>query len=436
MRAELRRRRQPGYRAVLHVPGLDRIRSLPSELGLRAGTVSRTVFWGSAGLLAYAYAGFPLLAAARALVRPRPILARDDLPTLTVVIPAYNEEEIIAEKLENTLAAEYPRDRLDVIVASDGSDDRTNERVRNFGDGVRLLDLPRAGKNAALNEAAAAARGEIIAFTDADVKLTEDAFRRLVAPFADPTVGGVAGERRHGDLSRRRRLNAGKRTMRRLLSRSGSLTSAEGQLHALRQELFRPVPPGVLDDFWISTRVVAGHRRLVYEPEAGTYPFAGATVLTDPFGRKVRMTGLWFRAVWLGRDLLNPVEHGFYAVQLASHKLLRRLSFVPILGLGVSGPLLRRSGPFYRAAWLAQTGLHGAALAGYLLRGTRLGRFKVLKAALTFDLNQAAAAVAVAEQLRGQNARDDMWEPQRMESPDPRSPASAGTSVRPDDPSS
>ena len=88
---------------------------------MRAGTVSRTVFWGSAGLLAYAYAGFPLLAAARAFVRPRPILARDDLPTLTVVIPAYNEEEIIAEKLENTLAAEYPRDRLDVIVASDPS---------------------------------------------------------------------------------------------------------------------------------------------------------------------------------------------------------------------------------------------------------------------------------------------------------------------------
>jgi glycosyltransferase involved in cell wall biosynthesis len=419
---------------MLDVRASDESDRSPAEPGMRAGTASRTVFWGSAGLLAYAYAGFPLLAAARALLRPRPIHAGDDVPTLTVIIPAYNEEDVIAEKLENTLAAEYPRDRLEVIVASDGSDDRTNERVQDFGDGVRLLDLPRAGKNAALNEAAAAAQGAIIAFTDADVKLTEDAFRRLVAPFADPSVGGVAGERRHGDLSRRGRLNAGKRTMRRLLSRSGSLTSAEGQLHALRRELFRPIPRGVLDDFWISTRVVAGHQRLVYEPEAGTYPFAGATVLTDPFGRKVRMTGLWFRAVWLSRDLLNPAEHGFYAVQLASHKLLRRLSFLPILGLGITGLSLRRSGPVYRVVWLAQTGLHGAALAGYLLRGKRLGRRKVLKTAVTFDLNQMAAAAALAEQLRGRSTRDDMWQPQRTESPGPRNLA-PGISGRSGDPS-
>jgi glycosyltransferase involved in cell wall biosynthesis len=402
--------------------------------GFGAGAVSRTAFWASTGFLAYAYVGFPLLAAARAFLRPRPVFAGDALPTLTVVIPAYNEETVIAEKLENTLASNYPRDRLDVIVASDGSDDRTNERVRDFGEDVRLLDLPRAGKNAVLNDAAAAARGEIIAFTDADVKLTEDALRRLVAPFADPSVGGVAGERRHGDLSRRRRLNAGKRTMRRLLSRSGSLTSAEGQLHALRRELFRPIPQGVLDDFWISTRVVAGDRRLVYAPEAGTYPFAGATELTDPFGRKVRMTGLWFRAVWLSRDLLNPVEHGFYAVQLASHKLLRRLSFFPILGLAIGGTFLRRSGPFYRVVWLAQAGLHGAALAGYVLRGKRLGGSKVLKAALAFDLNQAAAAAAVAGQLRGRSTRDDMWEPQRTEVPALRKLA-PDRSVRQDQPS-
>ena len=389
------RLRRPRYRALL-------------------GMSKRAVFWGSVTVLVYVYAGFPLLVAARALVRNRPIAAGDGLPSVTVVIPAHNEADVIAGKLENVLSLGYPSERLEVIVASDGSDDGTNEIVRAHPAGIRLLPLPRVGKNAALNEAAAAARGEIVVFTDADAKMTEHALHYLAAPFADPEVGGVAGERRHGDVARPKSLAAATRHwFRGLLSRSGSVTSAEGQIYAVRRELVQPAPANVPDDFWISTRVVAAHSRLVYEPRAATYPLAGARRVHDPFERKVRMTGPSLRALWLGRELLNPRVYGFYALQLLSHKLLRRLVFVPVVGLAVTATALSSHGRVYRLAALAQGGLHGAALAGLLLRGTRLGRLKALRAALAFDLSNAAAAAALAQQLRGRRPRDDMWEPQR-----------------------
>ena len=143
------------------------------------------------------------------------------------------------------------------------------------------------GKNGALTRAASAANGEVLVFTDADTKLTERTLLHVAAPFADPEVGGVAGERRHGHESNpgRRAAAQGKRLLRRLMSRAGSVTSAEGQIYAVRRELFEPVPDNVPDDFWISTRV-ASQRRLVYEPEAASYPFAGATVVRHPFERK------------------------------------------------------------------------------------------------------------------------------------------------------
>jgi glycosyltransferase involved in cell wall biosynthesis len=382
-----------------------------------AERTSRAGFWLSVGWVAYTYAGFPILVALRGILRHRPLAIGESLPSITVVVPAYNESATIVEKLANTLALEYPPESLEIIVASDGSEDGTNELVAQFGRGVRLLALPRLGKNGALTRAASDAKGEILVFTDADTKLTERTLLHIAAPFADPDVGGVAGERRHGHESKpgRSAADQGKRLLRRLMSRAGNVTSAEGQIYAVRRELFQPVPENVLDDFWISSRVVAAHRRLVYEPEAASYPLEGATVVRRPFERMVRMTGPLFRAVWLRRDLLNPAEYGFYSLQLISHKLMRRLLFVPLIGLAMTAPGLRSSGRVYRAAGLAQGLLHGAALAGLLLRGTRLGRLPPMKAALAFDRKNVAATVALVQQLRGMRPRDDLWEPQRAE---------------------
>lgn len=382
------------------------------------GRAARRIFWGSLAWLAYTYGGFPALVVVRGLLRSRPLAEGGARPAITVVVPAYNEAAIIVEKLENTLALDYPPELVEVIVASDGSDDGTNDLVAQFGRGVRLLALPRVGKNAAITLAAEASSGEVLVFTDADTKLTEHTLAHIIVPFADPAVGGVAGERRHdsGAKPRRRTSAAGKRLLRVLMSRAGSVTSAEGQIYAVRRELFEPVPENVPDDFWVSTRVVARHRRLVYEPRAASYPFTGATVVRRPFERKVRMVGPLFRAFWVGRDLLDPAEYGFYSVQLVSHKLLRRTVFMPLVGLALTTPALLGRGRVYRAVGLAQALLHGSAAAGFLLRGTPFGSLRVAKDALRFEQSCAAAAVALVEQARGRRPRDDMWEPQRVES--------------------
>lgn len=379
---------------------------------------SRWLFWTSAGALAYAYAGFSLVAVLRGVLRARPVAAGGELPAVTVIIAAYNESGVIGQKLASTMALDYPKERLEVIVASDGSSDGTAEEARRWAaDGVRLLDLPRRGKNLALNDATAAARGDILVFTDADTMLPADALRHLVAPFADADVGGVAGERRHADhlASRRKRaLWAGKRTFRRQLSRAGSVTAAEGQLHAIRRELFRPLPPDVNDDFFISAQAVAAHRRLVYEPRAASYPVAGGTAVRAPFGRKVRQTERWLRAVLRMRRLMNPFEHGFFAIQLVSHKVLRRLAFAPLLVLAVTAPALWGRARVYRVATLAQVALHGAAALGFVLRRRGIRRAKLLRPPLAFDMANAAALVAVVRTLRRQGAGEALWAPQRV----------------------
>jgi glycosyltransferase involved in cell wall biosynthesis len=384
------------------------------------GTGARLLFWGSFGVLAYTYVGFPLIVALRGALRPRPLTAGTDTPPVSLVVAAHNEAAVIAQKLDNSLSLDYPRGRLEVIVASDGSDDGTNEIVAAYeAPEVRLLALPRQGKNVTLNEAAAAARGDVLVFSDADTMLTPDAVRHLVRAFADREVGGVAGERRHrghrGSGTIHRVVWRCKRGIRELLSRAGSVTAAEGQVHAVRRELFAPIPVNVLDDAWISMQVVAAHRRLVYEPLAASYPFAGATALRTPFERKRRLTRYWLRGVWSSRRLLDPREYGFFAVQLFSHKLLRRLLFIPLLGLAGSAPRLWSRGRFYRLVTVGQIWLHGAALVGFLFRDTRLGRQKVSRAAFAFDMVHAASFAALADLLRGRRERDDIWVPQRAE---------------------
>jgi cellulose synthase/poly-beta-1,6-N-acetylglucosamine synthase-like glycosyltransferase len=386
-----------------------------------ARAAARQLFWTSAGLIVHAYIAFPLVAALRGLMFARPVAQGHALPPVSLIIAAYNEAGLIERKLENALELDYPRDRLEIIVASDGSSDGTNELVRcDAATGVRLLELPRQGKNGALNAAAAAAGGEILVFTDADARLAPDALRRLVAPLADSGVGAVAGERQPGNRRDSRRRQIGwmlRRGLRELLSRAGSVTAAEGQIHAVRRELFRPLPMDVNDDFFISVGAVAAHRRLVYEPRAASQPFSGSTALRAPFRRKVRQTERWLRALWHVRGLLNPFQHGFYAFQLMSHKLLRRLAFAPLLVLAVTGPMLWRCGKVYRVTTLAQLSLHGGAALGLLLRHRRARGRNLLRGPLLFDMAHAASLVAMINVARHRGRSQAVWIPQRPSAP-------------------
>ena len=375
------------------------------------------VFWSAALVLAYVGAIFPLLIWCRARFLSRPYLRAEVEPHVSLIVVAHNEEDAIGAKIESILALDYPRERLEVLVASDGSTDRTEELVRaHAGAGIQLLGLPRLGKAAALNAAAAAATGEVLVFSDANGWLARGALRALVRPFADPAVGGVAGnqvyrrpeqaESASGELaywSLDRRLKHWE-------SAAGNVISATGALYAVRRALFHPIPEGVTDDFVISTRVVAQNRRLVFAPEAVVWEPVGPSSGAE-FARKVRIMTRGLHAVALMRELLDPFQHGFYALQLLSHKLLRRLAVLPLLALVIVTPALWHEGVLYRAAAVVEAAILGAALLGALLRTTRFGRARALAVPFFLAVASTAALVAVSNVLRGR--RIDRWSPHR-----------------------
>jgi hypothetical protein len=373
------------------------------------------IFWGSLGALAYTYAGFPLLTALRARLAPRPVTCDEAYrPSVSLIVAAHNEADVIVEKLANAAGLDYPAHLLEVVVASDGSDDGTAElAAAHGGPGVRVLALPRGGKNRTLNAAVAASTGAVLVFSDADSVLEPAALRRLVAPFADPEVGGVAGDyryRRGGRLGGERAYWSFDRLMKGWQSAAGSITSATGQLYAIRRELFQPAPDGVTDDFFISVQVPLAGRRLVFEPGAvATGPQAPSA--RAEFRRKVRVATAGLRGVGAVRAGLDPRAHGLFAVQLASHKLLRRLAALPLLALSVCAPLLWGRGAAYRLAAAGLWALHALGLLGFLLRRSPAGRLPLLSLPFYFELVNAAVLAALAGLARGD--RHDTWTPER-----------------------
>jgi cellulose synthase/poly-beta-1,6-N-acetylglucosamine synthase-like glycosyltransferase len=378
----------------------------------------KLLFWGSAALVAYTYAGFPLLVLARARLRPRPVRTADWTPPLTLVIAARNEAAVIAQKLDNIFGLDYPAERLQVVVASDGSEDGTDDIVRGYEQhGVTLVPLPRVGKAAALNAALAVATGEIVVFSDANSIYAPNALRALVRPFADPEVGGAAGDQRYVAAGADGAAASGElrywsldRMLKEAESCAGNVISATGAIYAVRRGLLGDVPGGVTDDFTISTGVIAKGHRLVFVREAVAFePVAPRAGLE--FDRKVRVMTRGLRGVLLRRELLDPRLHGFYALQLFSHKVLRRVMVVPLLALAASSPLLWRRSRFYRLATAGQVLLYGAGTTGLLLADKPLARRQPFGLAAFFVFVNAASLRAIWNIVRGH--RIERWEPAR-----------------------
>lgn len=377
------------------------------------------LFWGAAALAAYTYIGFPLLVVLRGLVRQRSYRSAAIEPTVSLIIAAHNEAKSIRGKLENVLALDYPAHRLEVVIASDGSTDGTDAIVQEYaGRGVRLLSLPRQGKAPALNAAVAASTGEILVFSDANSIYAPQAIRALVRPFADPAVGGVAGNQCYLKQGAAGKVNAGEhsywdfdRKLKEYESMAGNTISATGAIYAIRRTLFQPVPGGVTDDFTLSTGVIAQGRRLVFAPDAIAYEPVSGTSEAE-FARKVRVITRGLRAVQLRSELLNPFRYGFYALQLFSHKVLRRLVVLPLLVLALVTPLLWAKGRLYRLAALAEALFAGLAAAGYGLQHTSLGRKKPFAIPFYFVMVNFAALLAALNVVRGRKI--ERWEPQRV----------------------
>lgn len=347
-------------------------------------TILCASLWMAILLVVYAYVGFPVLLMLRGILA-RPVRKSPATPSMTLVIIAHNEQDVIADKLQNALAQNYPREKLEVLVGSDGSDDRTNEIVLGFQDqGVRLVACQRQGKIGTLNETVSHAQGDILVFSDANSMYHEDSLQAIAACFSDAHVGGVAGDQVYttdkgnaGSFGERLFWNFD-RLLKTMQSRSGSVTSSTGAIHAVRRELFEPVPSGVCDDFLISTRVVAQGYRLVFEPAAIAYEEVASSDKAE-FRRKSRIIARGIRGLWVMKTLLNPFVYGFYSFQIASHKLLRwsvifLLPVILLLNVACVG-----QGVIYQVLLGLQLAFYTLALIGILLRNTPIFRNKLAK---------------------------------------------------------
>lgn len=331
-------------------------------------------FWISGLAVVYTFLGYGALITLLARFIHRPVQTQPITPSVTLIIPAYNEEAVIADKLDNCLALDYPRDLIEIMVVADGSTDRTCEIVRGYAlRGVKLLHQPeRRGKIAAMNRAAPFASSQALVFSDANAMLEPQAIRMLVANLADPKVACVGGEKRIRRAASVQAQGEGaywryEAYLKRLDSKINTAIGAIGELFAIRRELYQPMDDDLLiEDFVLTMKLVAKGWRVVYEPGAITWEEASPS-LEGEWRRRVRMAAGGFQAIGRLKEMLNPLR-GLAAIQYISHKVLRWLApFFMLIAFAANLGLLHW--PFYRWTMAAQVMFYVLAGLGYGLQG-------------------------------------------------------------------
>jgi cellulose synthase/poly-beta-1,6-N-acetylglucosamine synthase-like glycosyltransferase len=317
----------------------------------------RKVFWGSMAALAWTHVGYPVAAAVAARVAPRPVRRGEVLPTVCVIVPAHNEETVIARRIGNLLELDYPAELVSIVVASDASDDGTHAIVEELSarePRVSLLVCPRGGKVAAQDRAVAATDAEVVAFSDANATWPRDALRLLVRAFADPDVAYCCGRLvlDAADGTNREGLYWRMETwLREQESETGSITGGNGSIYAVRRADYVDVDPRFGHDLSFPYLMVQRGRRAVYDPAALALEKPTPDV-EDEYHRKVRM----FEHCWLillEGDMTKGLPPGYF-VKIVSHRHLRYASGILHLALLGSSLTLARRGGVYRLAWLGQ----------------------------------------------------------------------------------
>ena len=379
-----------------------------------AQAVFQVVFLGTLAVVAWVYAGYPLVLWAVATFRGRPVRRARIEPTVSLIICAYNEGADIRRKLEETLALDYPADRLEVIVASDGSTDATNGIVREFAPRVRLLAIPaRGGKTAAQNAAVRIATGEILLFSDVTTVYPKNNIRAVVENFADPDVGCVSGdliylrEAENPSGEGRALFWNYERQMRIWESRVHSLIGTTGCCCAMRRTLYVPLDPGTISDFVEPGLITQRGWRTVLEVGAPAYERAESRSLRDELHRRARVITRGLRGAFCMPDLLNPLRHPWFALELWSHRVLRWLSPVLLLVLFAASIPLAGQGGIYRLALGTQLAVYGSGLVAYGLERLRV-RLPGSFIPLYFCLIHLAPLLALAWLARGE--KKVVWE--------------------------
>jgi cellulose synthase/poly-beta-1,6-N-acetylglucosamine synthase-like glycosyltransferase len=370
------------------------------------------IFWLSLLAISYAYLGYPavLWLIWRSGMLGRRSGAEQDthLPSVTIIVSAFNEEKVIGGKIRNSLSLDYPRELLEIVIASDGSSDRTGEIALEFANkGIVLRHYEgRIGKSACLNRAVPLAAGDIVVFSDANSTYEKDALRALLRPFQDRTVGFVTGWTRYGsggNLSTADSLGFYSKLelmTKRLESRLGSCIGADGAIFAIRKELFLPLKDFDINDMVIPLSINQQGYRGILEPEAICVE-SDAGSSKGEFHRQVRITSRTIRAIMNYRRLLNPFRFGLLSFELFSHKVCKFLVPLFMITLLASSLYLAERGGFFLMVLIAQGVFYVSAGAASFVPNRSLWS-RMVEAAATFVVVNAAIALAWVKYFQGE----------------------------------
>ena len=331
--------------------------------------MTELLFWSCVGFAAYAYFGYPVAVALVARLRPRPIRREPITPSVSFIITAHNEQARIESKILNTLAIDYPPDRLEIIVASDCSTDETHAIVGRYAaQGVRLIVSPRrGGKEAAQGLAVTESRGEVLVFSDVATQLEPGGVRAILLPFADAAVGCVSSVDRvvdrDGKVTGEGAYVRYEMLLRSLESRAGSVVGLSGSFFAARREVCQPWTVDLPSDFITLLNTLKRGMRGISEPAAlGFYK----NVADDrrEYGRKVRTVVRGIVGLLQHLDVLNPFRYGLASWQLFSHKLCRWLVPFALVGAFVANVVLALESTFYLILTIMQVVTYGTAAIG------------------------------------------------------------------------
>ena len=390
------------------------------------------VFWVMLFAVFYTYLGYGLIIYLLVKLRRLTGHARSQpdntafLPDVMLVVPAYNEHAYIAEKVRNSLALDYPSDKLSLFFVTEGSTDGTTELLEQMAATNPRISVmggqQRLGKIEAVNRAMRQIHSPFVIFTDANTNLNPEAVRQIIRHFADPQVGAVAGEKRIDVFASEAAVGSGEglywkyeSLLKRLDTELHSVVGAAGELFAIRTELYQPVEKDtLLDDFVISLRIAERGYRVIYEPEAYALERPSFSV-GDEKKRKVRIAAGGFQAIARLHPLLNVFRYGWLSFQYTSHRVMRwavapfclplllllNIALVVVPGSGFFSPVL------YQGLLIGQVIFYASALAGYYLEDRRI-RIKILFVPYYFSFMNSCALLGYLRYRRGTDT--GIWE--------------------------
>ncbi len=344
----------------------------------------KVIFWICLAIVVYTYVGYGvllylLLCVKRLLCKPQkePVLPNDNqLPDVTLMICAYNEEDIIGEKMENIRQIDYPADRFCIMWVTDGSNDRSNELLKEYPEVTLVYSPERRGKAAAMQHGLRENKAEYVVFTDANTMLNTNAIREIIRQFMKPNVSCVSGEKRviarvNGQVAAQGEGLYWKyeSTLKRWDSELYSAMGAAGELFAVRMSHYRPAPSNaLLDDFMMSMLIVRDGHRIAYTSEAYAMEY-GSADMHEESKRKRRIAAGGLQSIWWLRSLMNPFKHPMVSFLFVSHRVLRwsitPFALVALIPLNIALALMN-AGTVYTVIGILQALFYAATLTGWL----------------------------------------------------------------------